>query len=176
MFNIWTCFSTKKNLMCPYWGSNLDTVKTVYNYRLSRAPRVMESCFGILCVRWRVLLTTIEMSPYNVDIIVLACTGLNNCIMLNDQERWFCSANYLDRELKGGTLYEWRGQLQNNGDRPMRSLQFIFADSLKQQWAWEINWKFDSISVSKDLYTSWYVFPNSTLNLSHFYHCYSIFK
>ncbi|XP_037806088.1 protein ANTAGONIST OF LIKE HETEROCHROMATIN PROTEIN 1-like [Lucilia sericata] len=121
-------FPLRNNLMRP--GSNLDTKKAIYNYRLSRARRVIENSFGILCVRWRILLTTIEMAPENVDVVVLACTALHNFIMLNDQKRWYCPEGYVDREAKDGTVQEgeWRKHLRNSAERPMRS----FATNIRR--------------------------------------------
>ncbi|KAI8119378.1 Protein ALP1-like [Lucilia cuprina] len=99
-------FPLRNNLMRPYPGSNLDTKKAIYNYRLSRARQVIKNSFGIVYVRWRIPLTTIEMAPENVDVVVLACTALHNFIMLNDQKRWYCPEGYVDREAKDGTVQE----------------------------------------------------------------------
>lgn len=117
-------FPLRQNLMRPYPGSNPERKKRIFNYRLSRARRVIENSFGILAARWRILLTTIESSPENCETIVLACIALHNFIMMNDQQRWYCPNNYPDRELQDGTVQEgeWRSDVRSTGDRPLRSM------------------------------------------------------
>ena len=65
-------FPMTENLMKPYPHRNLDKKNQIFNYRLSRARRVVENAFGILALRWRVLLTTIKLSPDKVTYVILA--------------------------------------------------------------------------------------------------------
>ncbi|XP_036322219.1 protein ALP1-like [Rhagoletis pomonella] len=110
-------FPLKENLMRPYPGSQLPRYKTVFNYRLSRARRVIENSFGILTARWRVLRKVIDCSPENCEKIVLTCLVLHNFVMLHDLERWYCPDNFVDRDdTEQGTVHgEWRHDLQNLG-------------------------------------------------------------
>lgn len=55
-----------------------DTTKSVYNYRLCRATRVVENAFGILVQKFRVFYNKINMKPENVDKVVLAAYALHN--------------------------------------------------------------------------------------------------
>jgi hypothetical protein len=56
----------------------MDEEKRNFNFRLSRARRVVENAFGILSNRFRVFLTTINLSPDKVESVVLAAVGLHN--------------------------------------------------------------------------------------------------
>ena len=47
-------FPLKKWLIKPYPGKNLTEEQKIYNYRLSRCPRVIENAFGILSARWKI--------------------------------------------------------------------------------------------------------------------------
>lgn len=68
-------------LMRPYSGRGLDEQKEVYNYRLSRARRIVECSFGILCAKWRILRKDIECHPDKADIIVKTTCILHNIII-----------------------------------------------------------------------------------------------
>ncbi|XP_017466909.1 PREDICTED: putative nuclease HARBI1 [Rhagoletis zephyria] len=89
-------FPLKTNLMRPFPGLRMSQSKSVFNYRLSRACRVIENAFGILTARWLVLRTTIECSPENCEKIVLACLALHNFVMLNDPKRWYCPEDFTE--------------------------------------------------------------------------------
>lgn len=71
-------FPLLDNIMKPYSHANLSKEQQIYNYRVSRARNVVERTFGILSSRFRILLTTINLSPSKVSKIVLACCYLHN--------------------------------------------------------------------------------------------------
>jgi hypothetical protein len=73
-------FPLGKHLMKPCKGAHLDLHKSVFNYRLSRARRVIENTFGILVSRFRIFTRTITSSPSTVDSIIKATVYLHNFI------------------------------------------------------------------------------------------------
>lgn len=64
--------------MKPYGSRNLTKDKRIFNYRLSRARRVVENAFGILANRFRVLLSTMGQEPDTVRLIVTTFCILHN--------------------------------------------------------------------------------------------------
>lgn len=71
-------FALSPFLMKPYTHETNNVDERIFNYRLSRARRVVENAFGILSSRFRVLKTTIALEPCKVEDIVLACCTLHN--------------------------------------------------------------------------------------------------
>lgn len=76
-------FPLTSYMMRPYLRiSNLDLKKKVFNYRLSRARRVVESAFGILAARWRIYRKPIIASIATAKSIVQATVALHNFIII----------------------------------------------------------------------------------------------
>lgn len=65
-------FPLKPYLLRPYSRNSLgdNEPNKIFNYRLSRARRVVENAFGILAARWRCFRGHIEVQPEFVDKIV----------------------------------------------------------------------------------------------------------
>lgn len=70
-------FTLTTRMLKPYGGRGEDCEK-VFNYRLSRARRVVENAFGILANRFRVLQNEINLNVTKVQDIVLATCALHN--------------------------------------------------------------------------------------------------
>ncbi|XP_071480101.1 uncharacterized protein [Diadema antillarum] len=74
-------FPLRENIMKPYARRNMTADERIFNYRLSRARRVVENAFGILANRFRVFLTSIALSPEKVTNIVLCACALHNFLI-----------------------------------------------------------------------------------------------
>lgn len=73
-------FPLKHYLLRPYSKNDLlnNEPNKIFNYRLSRARRIVENAFGILRARWRVFQGPMQVQPEMVDKIVLATCCLHN--------------------------------------------------------------------------------------------------
>ena len=71
-------FPLKDYILKPYSQRGLTRERRIFNYRLSRARRVVENAFGILANRFRVFMTPISLQPEKVEKSVMACCVLHN--------------------------------------------------------------------------------------------------
>ena len=89
---------------------NLDHDKRIFNYRLSRARRIVENAFGRLAAVWRIYRRPINVEPHRADSIVLATCALQNFVLTH---RTIPFTTDTDAYIRDGT---WR-QLANTGMR-----------------------------------------------------------
>jgi len=71
-------FPLKENLLRPYPGKNLTEGQLNFNFRLSRARKLVENAFGILAARFRVFRRPMLVTPIKAEMIVKAATVLHN--------------------------------------------------------------------------------------------------
>uniref|UniRef100_A0A803K7W3 DDE Tnp4 domain-containing protein n=1 Tax=Xenopus tropicalis TaxID=8364 RepID=A0A803K7W3_XENTR len=77
-------FGLSEHLMRPYPSNQRSIEKRVFNYRLSRARRMVECTFGIMSNKWRVFHSPIHLEPDFVEIIIKACCALHNFVRVRD--------------------------------------------------------------------------------------------
>lgn len=81
-------FPLLENIMKPYSGHHdRGSNKRVYNYRLSRARRVVENVFGILTARFRVLRKPMLLKPDTVKSVTTTCVYLHNYLRSSTSSR-----------------------------------------------------------------------------------------
>ena len=101
-------FPLQENLMRPYPGNTLNEEKRVFNYRLSRARRVVENSFGIMVTKWRILRQPIIGKPETIDGVIKAIGVLHN--FLRERE----GVNVDFAEGSGHTLDDAPGRMGAN--------------------------------------------------------------
>ena len=95
-------FPLKSYIMKPFGSRNLSSEQRIFNYRLSRARRIVENAFGILASRFRVFLSTISLNP-------VASCALHNYLRTKAALAYTPTGS-VDSESVGGTTHtgEWR--------------------------------------------------------------------
>lgn len=78
-------FALKPYMLKPFVFKSRSIAERVFNYRLSRARRIIENVFAILSARFRVLRRSVELSEQKVTQIVCALCVLHNFIMSRTQ-------------------------------------------------------------------------------------------
>lgn len=90
--------------MRPYSGKALtNETRRIFNYRLSRARRIIENTFGILVSRWRIFQRPIEMKPKSVESITFATVALHNYLRQTDNAT-YTPAGFVDYETSDGDV------------------------------------------------------------------------
>lgn len=106
-------FSLKSFLMKPFNSRNLHGTERIFNYRLSRARRVVENVFGIMAARFRILRRAIELDPNKAIKIVAAICALHNFIMRDKiTSQRYAPPGTFDTESDGNFIPgAWRAEL-----------------------------------------------------------------
>lgn len=105
-------FLLKSYLLRPYSGkNNLTTEQSIFNYRFSRARRMIENSFGILASQWRVYRKPIISSVETAMTIVQGTICIHNWLRRRDMEKDnYISPGMLDKETAEGDYIRgsWR--------------------------------------------------------------------
>lgn len=140
-------YALAKYMMTPYPRSgNLDLKKKVFNYRQSRARRVIECAFGILVARWRIF-----RRPMNTYIdksiqMVLATICLHNFIINHEIKlgtKQYRSYTQRDENMTGNNLTKITTQHKSKRARQRLIKQYReeFASYFMNEGAVEFQWE-----------------------------------
>jgi len=102
-----TCSVTSQHVLRPNSSRNLDVARRTYNYRLTRARRILLCAFGIVCNKWRIFHGATDVCPDFCDVTVKTCCILDNFVRQRDGFQF------------QGTLYEC----------PLESIKAVFNRS-----------------------------------------------
>lgn len=109
-----SAFALSENLMKPYPGDFAKgTPQRIFNYRLSRARRVVENAFGIASSVFRVLRKPMLLAPEKAEVIVMTVILLHNYLRTHSPHLYTPAG--IDHE-ENGDLIEgsWRVQEEDN--------------------------------------------------------------
>ncbi|CAH1986983.1 unnamed protein product [Acanthoscelides obtectus] len=107
---------------------NVGSPKRVYNYRLSRARRIVENAFGLLASVFRIFRKPIELKVDSTVIdVVLSCVYIHNFLRMQiDSTRDYCPPGCFDNEdVSTGEIIpvSWRViTADDSGYRPLQRI------------------------------------------------------
>ena len=81
-------FALKENMMRPYPKNCSERAEITFNYRLSRARRVIENSFGILATRFRIFHRPIIAGVEKVIAITKAAVALHNYLITEESSTY----------------------------------------------------------------------------------------
>ena len=79
-------FGLREHLLKPYSLRGPTRGERIFNYRLSRARRVVENAFGILANRFGIMHATMFHHPAHLRVIIQACLMLHNLMRTRFQD------------------------------------------------------------------------------------------
>lgn len=103
-------FALHEHLLKPFPQKGMTPQMRIFNYRVSRARRVVENAFGILANRFRIFHTAINMTADKIEDVVMACCVLHNLLRKNNKAA-YTPPVMVDREdIEGGNIIPgvWR--------------------------------------------------------------------
>ena len=110
-------FPLQSWLLRPYPGQRIPEEQRIFNYRLSRASRVIKNAFGIISAPWRVFMQPIQSTVEKTDRIVKATICLHNFLRQAGSAA-YCPTGVADFYDETGTIKKrkWRRLVgDNNG-------------------------------------------------------------
>lgn len=110
-------FPLRPNLLKPYSRRKMTPRERIFNYRLSRARRVVENAFGILTARYRIFSRPIELVLLNtIDLVVQTCCVLHNWLRMTSPNSYFSRGSVDIEDIDSGEVIpgSWRTQIPEN--------------------------------------------------------------
>ena len=139
-------FPLMKNLMRPFpvGRRNVPQEHLIFNYRLSRARRIVENVFGILAARWRIYHTKIVLQPENVTQVVLATCVLHNFLQSTSTPAEIASMGFENEHQRQHNLVQGprRGNRWGDGATETRE-HFVryFSGAGQVPWQYDYVWR-----------------------------------
>ena len=155
--------------MKPYPRHVLTLKERIFNYRLSRARRIIENSFGILAARCRIFRKPIIAKEEVVINVTKAATALHNFLMHGRQfeaSGRYCPPTFIDRDTPDGLQEgEWRYEVRdyeglaplqrqlgsNNYSRNAKFVKELFRDYFNSP-AGQVPWQYEMVTSTSNTF------------------------
>lgn len=135
-------FPLTNRLLKPFPGCHpKGSEQRIFNYRLSRARRIVENAFGIMVSVFRVFRSPMMLQPDNVATITMTCVLLHNFLRKSDSSSdLYAPPGSFDSEQDGQLVQgTWRTDgINNNCLKPFSRVgrkATIEAQQIRQEFA-----------------------------------------
>lgn len=120
-------FPLQVHIMKPYAGCHdKGSPQRIYNYRHSRARRIVENCFGLLSSVFRVFRKPMEISVENAVTVTTTCIHLHNFLRNSETSRHLYSPQgSFDIDTQEGSTIpgSWRSVIESDtGMTPVKNI------------------------------------------------------
>lgn len=145
-------FPLKPYLMKPYSKPKLTKEERIYNYRISRARRIVENAFGILASRFRVFGQPLALKVETTTKIVKATCAIHNWLRITSAGSYTPpgSFDYEDMVNANVVLGQWRSEISEmpsilrtrQYNRPQKVAQQL-RERYKEYFSgeWSVKWQ-----------------------------------
>ena len=155
-------------MLKPYPGQHLSIEERVFNYRLSRARRIVENAFGIATARFRVFRSAICAQVDTANAVTKAVVALHNYLMKGIEQRsnfQYYNKDLVDRETGDGGIIPgtWRTNAHNHALTDVSSLgsnnYSVLAKTVRNDFKTYFNshtgslpWQIDHVQSTEDYF------------------------
>lgn len=148
-------FPLQTHIMKPYSGlQDKGSGERIFNYRLSRARRVVENVFGIISSVFRVLRKPILLEPKKAERIILSCVCLHNFLRRSDTSKFLYTppGTFDIEDFESGEVIpgKWRDQADKTSLLPLKNVP-----KKSSQAAYEIRNEFRDFFLSDEGKVFW---------------------
>nr|CAI5853840.1 unnamed protein product [Callosobruchus analis] len=117
-------FPLRTYILKPFGRStHLSRKQKIFNYRLSRARRIVENAFGILVSRFRVFERPIAIGIDKVDVVVKATLALHNWLKMSSGETYTPIGSFDTEDLNTRQIVPGSWRTQSTEARGLVNLQ-----------------------------------------------------
>ena len=147
-------FVLKPFMLRPFPRRNdLNLYELIFNYRLSRARRVIENTFRILTSRFRIFRRSFIGKTRNIKYITKAAVILHNFLMRRSTRNMYWPSDYVEQKMSQGLspgsrrneitgsqgLVDMRAQGSNNYSRAAKEIRNDFKDYFNSEHS-KLSW------------------------------------
>lgn len=137
-------FQLNEYTLRPYPGNRLNRTREIFNYRLSRARRVVENAFGIMASKWRIYRKPINASLKTTESIVKATVCLHNLLLSTPY--YINTADMCQNVIQNNAIEDISSMGSNTHSRLAAEIRDTFAQYFVEEGS--VPWQDEALTIS----------------------------